>query len=91
MNEKFTTMRTLITLLLCLPIMASAQTTQDSVSIKKLADEIMTNGKAYDLLRELTKNIGGRLAGSPQQQNAAIWGKRNLEAMQPDQVFFTSM
>ena len=87
MNEKFNIMRTLVTLLLCLPIMASAQTNQDSVSIKKLADEIMTNGKAYDLLRELTKNIGGRLAGSPQQQNAAIWGKRNLEALHPDQVF----
>ena len=75
-------MRILVTLLLCLPIMASAQSNQDSVSIKKLADEIMTNGKAYDLLRELTKNIGGRLAGSPQQQNAArncllsyLWGK----------------
>ena len=68
-------MRTLVTLLLCLPILSSAQTNQDSISIKKLADEIMTNGKAYDLLRELTKNIGGRLAGSPQQQNAAIWGK----------------
>ena len=87
MNEKFTTMRILVTLLFCLPIMASAQTNQDSLSIKKLADEIMTNGKAYDLLRELTKNIGGRLAGSPQQQNAAIWGKRNLEALHPDQVF----
>ena len=80
-------MRILVTLLLCLPIMASAQTNQDSVSIKKLADEIMTNGKAYDLLRELTKKIGGRLAGSPQQQNAAVWGKRNLEALHPDQVF----
>ena len=87
MNEKFTTMRILVTLLLCLPIMASAQTNQDSLSIKKLADEIMTNGKAYDLLRELTKKIGGRLAGSPQQQNAAIWGKRNLEALHPDKVF----
>lgn len=87
MNEKFNTMRILVTLLLCLPIMASAQSNQDSLSIKKLADEIMSNGKAYDLLRELTKNIGGRLAGSPQQQNAAIWGKRNLEALHPDKVF----
>jgi len=34
MNEKFNIMRTLVTLLLCLPIMASAQTNQDSVSIK---------------------------------------------------------
>lgn len=80
-------MRILFTLIICLPLMALAQTNQDSVKIKTLVDEIMTNGKAYDLLRELTKKIGGRLAGSPQQQNAAVWGKRNLEAFHPDKVF----
>jgi hypothetical protein len=80
-------MRKLILLIVCLPLFAQAQVNQDSVTIKKMVDEIMTNGKAYDLLRELTKKIGGRLAGSPQQQNAAIWGKRNLEALNPDKVF----
>ena len=80
-------MRPLFFLVFCLPFMAQAQVNQDSVAIKKMADEIMTNGTAYDLLRELTKKIGGRLAGSPQQQNAAIWGKRNLEAMKPDKVY----
>jgi carboxypeptidase Q len=80
-------MRALFVALLCLPILAQAQTNQDSVTIKKMVDEVMTNGKAYDLLRELTKKIGGRLAGSPQQQNAAIWGKRNLASYHPDKVF----
>lgn len=80
-------MRALFVALLCLPILAQAQTNQDSVTIKKMVDEVMTNGKAYDLLRELTKKIGGRLAGSPQQQNAAIWGKRNLASFNPDKVF----
>ena len=80
-------MRKFFLFLFCMPFMAQAQVNQDSVTIKKMADEIMTNGKAYDLLRELTKKIGGRLAGSPQQQNAAIWGKRNMEAFNPDKVF----
>ncbi|MFM1840956.1 MAG: hypothetical protein RIR47_1005, partial [Bacteroidota bacterium] len=80
-------MRALFVALLCLPILTQAQTNQDSVAIKKMVDEVLTNGKAYDLLRELTKKIGGRLAGSPQQQNAAVWGKRNLEAFKPDRVF----
>lgn len=80
-------MRKFFLFLFCLPLIAQAQVNQDSVTIKKMADEIMTNGKAYDLLRELTKKIGGRLAGSPQQQNAAIWGKRNMEAFNPDKVF----
>ena len=52
-----------------------------------MSDEIMTNGKAYELLRQLTKQIGGRLAGSPQQQNAAIWGKRNMESFAADKVY----
>lgn len=80
-------MRRLLLIIFCFPLLAQAQLNQDSIAIKKMADEIMTNGKAYDLLRELTKKIGGRLAGSPQQQNAAIWGKRNMEAFNPDKVF----
>ena len=80
-------MRRLFLLVLSLPFIAQAQVNQDSITIKKMADEIMTNGKAYDLLRELTKKIGGRLAGSPQQQNAAVWGKRNMEAYHPDKVY----
>ena len=76
--------------LLLLPLFSRAQTAQsnvDSLFIKKMSDEIMTNGTAYDLLYELTKKIGGRLAGSPQQQNAVIWGKKSLEAIGADSVF----
>jgi hypothetical protein len=68
--------------ILCYPIIAKSQWNKDSIMIKRISDEIMTNGKAYDLLKELTKNIGGRLAGSPEQHNAAIWGKKNMEAFQ---------
>ena len=80
-------MRKLFFLVFCWPFLTQAQINQDSITIKKMSDEIMTNGKAYDLLRQLTKQIGGRLAGSPQQQNAAIWGKRNMESFAPDKVF----
>jgi hypothetical protein len=71
----------------CWPFLTQAQINQDSITIKKMSDEIMTNGKAYDLLRQLTKQIGGRLAGSPQQQNAAIWGQRNMAVFAPDKVY----
>jgi len=80
-------MRKLFFLVFCWPFLTQAQIYQDSITIKKMSDEIMTNGKAYDLLRQLTKQIGGRLAGSPQQQNAAIWGQRNMESFAPDKVF----
>lgn len=46
----------------------------DSLFIRKLATEILENGKAYDNLRHLTKKIGGRLAGSPGMVKAEKWG-----------------
>lgn len=72
-------------LALFLPYLSFAQA--DSLFIKRMSDDIMRNGKAYDLLYELTKKIGGRLAGSPQQQQAITWGKRNMELLGPDKVF----
>jgi len=38
----------------------------DSVMIKKIVDETMTNGSAYENLRKLCKQVGSRLSGSPQ-------------------------
>ena len=46
----------------------------DSLLIKKISDEILSNGKAYDNLRHLTKQIGARLSGSAQMIQAESWG-----------------
>jgi hypothetical protein len=81
-------MRVLTTLCLTIFVGFSSIAQKDSLFIKRMSDEIMTNGKAYDLLYELTKKIGGRLAGSPQGQQATEWGKRNLEALGADKVFY---
>lgn len=42
----------------------------DSIKVKMIADEIMINGKAYENLRYLCKNIGPRLSGSSNAQKA---------------------
>ena len=60
---------------------------EDSLFIRKLADEILVNSKAYDNLRVLCKTIGGRLAGSPQMHKAEEWGVRILRASGADQVY----
>ncbi len=39
---------------------------EDSLFIRRIADEILLNSKAYENLRVLTKEVGARLAGSPQ-------------------------
>lgn len=46
----------------------------DSVFIRRLADEILIRSKAYANLRVLTKQIGARLAGSPAMAKAERWG-----------------
>ena len=79
-------MKKLIVLLTILPLFSYAQT-KDSVMIKRLSDEILRNGKAYDLLYQLTKQVGGRLAGSPQFAKAVQWGKITLEQQGADKVY----
>jgi carboxypeptidase Q len=51
----------------------------DSLFINRISNQILTNGKAYNDLRVLTKQVGGRLSGSPQMVKAEQWG---LKAMQ---------
>jgi carboxypeptidase Q len=59
----------------------------DSLLIRKLADEILVHGKAYDNLRELTKTIGQRLSGSPQTYLAEAWAKAVLMTSDADSVW----
>lgn len=74
-----------ITLLLFV-FFASAQNA-DSIFIRRIADEILLNGKAYDDLRVLTKQIGGRLSGSPQMVKAEQWGLKLLQSLDPDKAW----
>ncbi len=60
---------------------------EDSLFIKKISDEILTNGKAYENLRELTKKIGGRLAGSPGMVKAEQWGLRLMQESGADKAW----
>lgn len=59
-------------------ISAFAQT-EDSLFIRRLADEILLHSKAYENLRVLTKSIGGRLAGSPGMVKAEAWGAKAMQ------------
>ena len=65
---------------------AGAQTT-DSAWIKKISDEILLHGQAYDNLRHLTKQIGGRLAGSPGMVKAEKWGLEVMKKSGADQAW----
>ncbi|HEX2606897.1 MAG TPA: peptidase M28 family protein, partial [Flavisolibacter sp.] len=69
-------------------MLASKAQQDDSAFIRKIANEILTHGKAYDDLRILTKQIGGRLSGSPQMVKAEQWGLKTLQAINPDKAWY---
>lgn len=67
-------------------LFAAAQPT-DSAIIKKIVDEVMTNGKAYENLAYLCKKIGPRLSGSPQAQQAVEATAMMLKQAGADTVY----
>lgn len=60
---------------------------EDSIQIKKISDEILTNGKAYENLRHLTKQIGPRLAGSRGMVKSEIWGMNMMKESGADKAW----
>ena len=48
----FSAMKKTLLALLWLPLVAIAQPADDAAAIRKISDEILRNGKAYDLLRQ---------------------------------------
>ncbi len=80
-------MRKLFSALLLLIVMNSFAQNEDSLLIRKIADDILENGKAYDNLRVLCKTVGGRVAGSPQMQKAEAWGVKALQQSGADKVW----
>ena len=79
-------MKKIVLVLILLPFLSKAQQ-GDEAMIKKISDEILRNGNAYELLSQLTKQVGGRLAGSPQFAKAIQWGKSTLEQQGAEKVW----
>ncbi|AOW21733.1 M20/M25/M40 family metallo-hydrolase [Urechidicola croceus] len=59
----------------------------DSIAIKQFFSTALTDGKAYEWLRDLTQNIGGRLSGSPEAQMAVEWGEKLMKEEGFDKVW----
>ena len=77
----------LITPLLFLFSLASDAQNSDSILIKKIADEILINGVAYENLRYLCKQIGPRLSGSANAQKAVLATAKMLRDAGADTVY----
>lgn len=65
----------------------AAEAQDDSAMIKKIADEILLNGKAYDNLFLLCKTVGQRLSGSPGMYKGEEWGLKTLRNAGAENVY----
>ena len=80
-------MKKTITLALSLLVSYGYAQNADSVTIRKIYNEALSNGKSYEWLRHLTKQIGPRLSGSAGAQKAVDWTKQVMEKEGFDRVF----
>lgn len=80
-------MKKSIFLLLVATSTAFAQSREDSVMIRKIFNETLSNGQAYEWLRYMCKQIGPRLSGSVGAQKAVAYTKELMEQQRFDRVF----
>jgi len=59
----------------------------DSLLIRRIFTEALSNPAAYHNLDYLCNKIGGRLCGSPQAEQAVHWTKKVLDGMELDTVY----
>lgn len=59
----------------------------DQQQLKKIYDAALTKGKSYDWLNYLSNQIGGRLSGSIQAQQAVNYTKQELDSLGLDRVW----
>jgi hypothetical protein len=60
---------------------------EDSVMIRKIVEDILVRGKAYENLRFICKKIGPRLSGSPGGAKAVVETARMMREMGADTVY----
>lgn len=59
----------------------------DSIFIRKIYDEALLRGKAYEDLHSLCKDIGARLSGSSQAAMSVIWSEQKMKSYGFDKVY----
>lgn len=73
-------MKTILFAFLALPALSWGQgSTADSLMLRDIYNEALSNGECYENLRVLCKDIGARLSGSPEADKAISWGYELLK------------
>lgn len=64
-----------------------AQSTQDSIILKKLYTTALTQGKSYEWLDHISNKIGARLSGSLAAERAVVYTEEELKELGLDKVW----
>ena len=80
----------IIILGICITIATNAQNA-DSIFIRKIYSEALTNAQCYDNLKYLCKNIGPRLTGSANAEKAVNYTYDLISALEFSNVFKQSV
>ncbi|MGY8927558.1 MAG: peptidase M28 family protein, partial [Flavobacteriales bacterium] len=65
----------------------SAYSQNDSVFIRQIYNEALSNGESYENLRSLCKDIGARITGSAEAEMAVNWGEKKMNSYKFDKVY----
>jgi hypothetical protein len=79
--------RLLFTLLLMLSLTVLVAQSDDERRLREFYDLALTQGKAYDWLNYLSNQIGGRLSGSVQAEQAVTFTRTELDSLGLDRVW----
>lgn len=77
----------LATATLLLSLNLFSQNKEDSIQFNRISTEILNKGKAYNELRDLTKNIGHRLSGSVAYEKSVKWAEQKLKEAGADKIW----
>lgn len=81
-------MKGIFAVLLCgASCVCQGQTYPDSVMMERIYATSFVDGEAYKNLRYLTKEIGHRIAGSPQAGEAVQWSRSLMQELPFDRVY----
>ncbi|MFA4851686.1 MAG: M20/M25/M40 family metallo-hydrolase [Bacteroidales bacterium] len=77
----------LLFLLICVRFNSLLAQDTDSLVIKNIYSEALSNNTAYKNMEYLCTKIGGRICGSPQAAAAIEWSKQIMQGMNLDTVY----
>ncbi len=80
-------MKTFIFSFLLLVSLTTFSQTSDEAMIKQIFDQALSKGKSYEMLYDLSVNVGPRLSGSPGAAAGVEWSRNEMKQLGFDSVW----